>query len=215
MKPSFEEYTADAICRAVNLPGFIEPAWPEREHPTLRIVLMPSFHPEVCITISCGDKGASVSVIVLAERFWAVGPAAGQVTGREEIPMSTETFVGWLKLFETASALVETKGISLDGMTLEWCLVSRHHDQRVKAHVNELRDRSFVAGILDMAWINCKDPRVRNGLSDAASYIGLKFPRQEVAPDPLASRIAVLGSPEARKEYFEILERAKKARSKK
>src|SRR6185312_5642007 len=99
MKLSFEEYTADAICRAMNLPCFIEPAWREREHSTLRVVLKPSLHPEVCITISRTENSASISIVTLAEQFWAKGSAAEIKNSREEISISTETFESWLKLF--------------------------------------------------------------------------------------------------------------------
>src|SRR6185312_60388 len=110
MKLSFEEYTADAICRAMNLPGFIEPGWTEREHPTLRVVLKPSFHPEVCLTISRTDNGASISVIALAEQFWAKGAAAEIRSSREEISISPETFEGWLKLFNKTYVPAEESG---------------------------------------------------------------------------------------------------------
>jgi hypothetical protein len=217
MKLSFEEYTADAICRAMNLPGFIEPAWREREHPTLRIVLKPSFHPEVCLTISRDDRSALISVIALAESFWTQGSSVEIKSSREEFPISTETFGGWLKLFGGTFVPVagSEKVAYADGMSLECGLVSRHVDQQFKSHVSQLPDQSFLGGILDMAWISCKDPAVRDGLSDAASYLGLNFPRQGVPPVPPSSRIAVLGDPEARKEYFEILQRAKEKRAKK
>jgi hypothetical protein len=211
-----EEYTADAICHAVNLSGFVEPAWAEREHPTLRIVLTPSFHPEVCITISRAESGASISVIVLAERFWIIGPAAGIVTNREETSVQMNTFEEWLKLFNTARTYVEEgrKCLCIDGMSLECCLISRVCSQRFKAHVYQLQDGVLLAGVLDFAWRNCKNPRVRNGLSDAACYLGLKFPIQEIPPDPPTSRIAVLGTPEARKEYFEMLQQVIETKAK-
>jgi hypothetical protein len=216
MQQRVEEYTADAICRAVNLSGFMEPAWLELEDPTLRFVFTPSFHPEVCITISVTDRGALLSAIVFAERFWAIGPSAGLIVSREEISVSAEDFASWLKLFSTAKAFLETRrdGVFLDGMSAECCMVSRHFSHRFKTHVYSLPDQSFFGGILDVAWKNCKNPKVRNGLSDVASYLGLHFRREEVPDDPPISQIAVLGTPEARKEYFEMLQEVKGKKSK-
>ncbi|KYF77512.1 hypothetical protein BE20_56615 [Sorangium cellulosum] len=54
-----EQYTADAICNAMGLPAFIERGLPL---PALRLLLMPSFDPEVCITLTgaAGDERLSV-----------------------------------------------------------------------------------------------------------------------------------------------------------
>ncbi len=208
--PFQQEYIADAICRAVNLPGFVEPAWSEREHPTLRILLTPSFHPEVCITISRAGNSCSISVMVLGGRFWVVGPTAGLKSSREQISASTETYEGWLNLFKKACAQAAVKGrvVCIDGMSMECCLVSRQDNQRFKTCVDP-RDHAFLKAILEVAWANCKDPKVRNGLSDAAYYLDLKFPHQEIPPDLPTSQIAILGTPEARKEYFELLQKVK------
>jgi hypothetical protein len=58
----FEEYTNDAICQAMGLESFV-PATPTS---ILRVVLMPSFHPEGCITVQ-PDK---IQVVFLTRQLW-------------------------------------------------------------------------------------------------------------------------------------------------
>jgi len=211
-----QDYTADAICRAMNLSGFIDPAWAGGEYPTLRMVLTPSFDPEVCVTISSQNDHALISIVVLAEQFWAKFPAAVIASSREEISVSAEKFGEWLKLFETASGSIEENGrsVTIDGMISECCLVSRRGVRQFKTQGSQPAVKPFLAEILGVTWNNCSRPRVRNGLSAAACYLDLKFPIQEVPEEPPTSLIAILGTPEGRKEFFAMLEQVKKAKSK-
>jgi len=57
-----EDYTADAICQSMGL-RFIEHSWAQAETPTLRVVLTPSFHPELCITLSRTADAVRLSVV--------------------------------------------------------------------------------------------------------------------------------------------------------
>jgi len=47
-------------------------------------------------------------------------------------------------------------------------------------------------------------------LSQAASYLGIKYPLQELAPSKPITRLAVLGTPEEKNDCFEMLRQAKK-----
>jgi len=210
-----EDYNADAICRAMNLSRFVDPDWRECEFPTLRILLTPSFHPEACITISRQEDRVFVSVDVFTKLFRGKDFAAGR-RGHERISVSAEKYEEWLSLFKTAcvSAATSERFVYLDGMGFESCLVSRVGEQRLKAHASQPANTAFLSGILELVWSNCNDSRVRNVLADAASYVGLKFPRQVDPPLLPTCRIAVLGTPEARKEYFEVLQKVKGKKSK-
>ena len=62
-----EQYTADAICRSMGLDAFA-PSGPS----CVRVVLRPSFHPEVCVTVAetAGSARARMSVVALTEMLW-------------------------------------------------------------------------------------------------------------------------------------------------
>ncbi|KYF50419.1 hypothetical protein BE04_26595 [Sorangium cellulosum] len=62
-----ERYTADAICNAMGLPAFIDPGL---SLPALRLLLMPSFDPEVCITLTGAAGDERLSVVALTESLW-------------------------------------------------------------------------------------------------------------------------------------------------
>ena len=80
-----EHYTADAICQAMGLPGFVEESWTQCDGPTLRLLLKPSFHPELCLTLFREKESTRLSVVALAERFWTqVAAAHGVRTPVEE-----------------------------------------------------------------------------------------------------------------------------------
>jgi hypothetical protein len=62
----FDHYTLDAICEAMGLEAFVPSALPSAPVPTLRVLLMPSFDPEGCITVQ-PDK---IHVVFLTRQLW-------------------------------------------------------------------------------------------------------------------------------------------------
>ncbi len=63
----------------------------------------------------------------------------------------------------------------------------------------------FVSSVIRVAWESCRNPRVRNALGACGRYVDLEFPREPEPPEPEVSRIAVLGTPEARAELLRQL----------
>jgi len=207
-----EDYTSDAICRAMSLSGFIEPSWTEAERPTLRVVLTPSFHPELCITVADGAGGVSLSVVALAEKFSAPRADIHLPTNREQSQLSSSVFQEVSELFQAAHAAFDSsrRYVCVDGMGSESCLVSRAGTQRLHAHVSGQATGRFIARLIDVAWSGGRDPRVRNALARAASYLEIKYPLDVLPPEPLVTRLAVLGTPDDRRDYLEMLRRRKK-----
>jgi hypothetical protein len=208
-----EDYTADAICRTMSLPAFIETHWTGSDVPTLRVVLTPSFHPELCMTFSRNDDSASLSVIALAERFWAQRSEVYLPRDREEVHLPLGTFEDAVTLFQLAHSAFDPdrRYVCCDGMGSESCLVSRAVTQRLHAHVSEQADTGrLVARLIDLAWTGCHLPRVRNALAKVARYLSVEYPLQDVPPAPRVTRLAVLGTAQERHEYFEMLRRHKK-----
>src|SRR6478752_6232784 len=65
-----ENYTSELICKAVGLKGFVEDAWRVGEAPNIRVVLTPSFHPEIVITLNGTDALWRLNVLSAKEQVW-------------------------------------------------------------------------------------------------------------------------------------------------
>ena len=208
-----EEYTADAICRSMSLSGFVEQPWLRAENPTLRIVLTPSFHPELCITLAQRADSTLLSIVTLLEQFWAQKSMVHLPHEREEVELPAAAFVEISALFASAHAMFDPQRrfVCVDGMGSESCLVSRANTQQLEAHVSEQRATGkYVARTIELAWNSCRQHRIRNALAHAAWYLDVKYPLQDVPPSPPITRIAVLGTPEDRRDYFEMLKATQK-----
>jgi hypothetical protein len=203
-----EEYTADAICWAMGLPGFVEQAWMQEVDPTLRVVLTPSFHPELCITLAHSSNGALLSTVVLLEQLWAQRSSVHLPHEREQVSISTAVLDEVLGLFAAAHASFDSQKrcVCVDGMGSESCLVSRAGTQKLDSNIlSDTAVRQFVARLLHVAWNSCCQLRVRNALAQAARYIEMEFPMQIAPPQPHVTRLAVLGTPEERHDFFKQL----------
>lgn len=211
MRP--EDYTADAICRAMSLPCFVENPWTQSDSPTLRVVLTPSFHPELCITFSRSVDSTSLSVVALAVQYWSQHAELYLPSHCDEAHPSLNAFDETVALFRAAHAAFDPdrRYVCIDGMGLETCLVSRAGTQRLSTHVSEQTDTGrLVVRLIDLAWNGCRHPQVRNVLAQAARYLGVEYPLQDVPPAPRVTRLAVLGTAEERHDYLEMLRRRKK-----
>jgi len=209
-----EDYTADSICHSMSLPGFVEQPWLQAEKPTLRVVLTPSFHPELCITLAQRSDSSLLSVVVLLEQFWAQRSLVRLPHEREEVTLPVAASTEILALFSVAHASLdpEKRDICIDGMGSESCLVTKAGTQRLHSHVfSKAAIGQFVAQLVELAWNSCRRPQVRNALARAASYMDVEYPLLDVPREPTITRVAILGTPEARRDYFEMLLRNKRS----
>src|SRR5436305_14108874 len=76
-----KQYPPDVICRSMGLPAFVEPGW---SSPTLRLLLKPSFDPEVCLTLT-GGADARLSEVALAEMLWRQPAPCALPTWSEQV----------------------------------------------------------------------------------------------------------------------------------
>jgi hypothetical protein len=208
-----EDYTSDTICRAMGLSGFVENSWTESEQPFLRVVLTPSFHPEVCITVAPGANVASLSVVALVDQLWARKADVRSSCDDERVDVTPSAFEEVVGLFQAAHAAFNPnrKFVYIDGMRSESCLVSRAHTRRIRAHVSEQQATDkFVARLVEIAWSGCKHPRVRNALAGAAIYLGIKYSLDPLPERKPVTHLAVFGSPEDRRDFLEMLKKQKK-----
>ncbi len=199
-----EDYTPDNICVALGV-GEFAPQWrrglPPRQ---LRVLLTPSRHAEVCITISEIDEAPlSVSVASAREQIWASSFGGGADTALVASSVSFEEIEVALR---GALPIGPQGGIAIDGMQVH--IAYRSLSATVHSSCNPASRESlaaFVAAIIRRTWEACDNVRVRNALANAARYVDLALPVEDVEPEPARTTIAIIGSPQERAELLDAV----------
>lgn len=202
-----EQYTADAICNAMGLPAFIERGLPL---PALRLLLMPSFEPEVCITLTGAAGDARMSVIALTESFWRQPAPCRLSAWRELTEVSASAIADSLADFAAALAATREEAgrmVCIDGMPVEGCHMIETGVERIACHPYRPAVSGFVSKLIRLAWESCSGAGVRNGLAACARYVGTNFPLAELEPAVERSRVLILGNADDRADLLEQLAR--------
>jgi len=202
-----EQYTADAICNAMGLPVFIDQELPL---PTLRLLLMPSFDPEVCITLVGAAGEARISVIALAESLYRQRSPCRLPAWKEEADVSASVIADIFQKFAAAvAAQRETTGrmVCIDGMPVDGYCIAGTGVERIACHPYRPAVSGFVSRLLRVAWEACAGAGVRNGLAACARYVGQNFPLEALPPIAERSRVLILGTSEDRADLLEQLGR--------
>lgn len=200
-----EQYTPDAICKAMGLPAFIDQGLPS---PTLRLLLMPSFDPEVCITLFGASEGARLSVMALAEPFYRQPAPCRMSAWKEQVDVSAGVFADISEDFAAAVAADrETTGrmVCIDGMPIDACLLMGTRVDRIADHPYRPAVSRFVSTFIRIAWEACSGAGVRNGLAQCGRYVGENLPREALPPIAERSRVLILGTAEDRDDLLEQL----------
>ena len=209
-----EDYTADAICRAVSLPSFIEASWVEEPVSSLRVVFTPSFSPEVCVTARQGHDQNQISIKALSQHFWLEKSPHVISFDFEEVAGEPKLFDEISRLFDEARAAMEQRtGICIDGMGVEACLVAQGAVKRFSG--NAIASQSladFVVELINATWTRSQSISVRNALARCAFYVSEDYPVQPLPPQPPVTRLAILGTQDERTDYLEKLEAIRRAR---
>ena len=197
---NLEDYTPDNICRTFGFPGFSDSSFVQLRD-AVRVVLCPSFHPEICITIT----RSLFDVRVFSAMLW-VQPSI------QFIPSFVCTNDGRSDTFASLHAAAwnvtelpasHRKTLCLDGMRYHCAIVQAGEVRHLSGNAicrNELT--TFLPPILIATHESAIDHRIKNGIADAASYMDIDLPRFEV---PTPTRVAVLGTESDRTEYLETL----------
>lgn len=212
---NLESYTPDAICQAMHLGQFIDPRWLTAPATVLRIVLKPSFHPELCLTFEQSGNATFLSTVALAEQLWAHPGEIHRTRFVNEVELPADAFTELSALFEAALAASPPEGryACLDGMSAESCLVTSGLTKQMTGSVTFTPEYAcFVRRVVEMAWTDCHTPRVRNALADAGVYLGLKYPRQDIPAEKPAATVAVLGTIEDKHNFLNTLSQVKRSR---
>ncbi len=202
-----DEYTPDAICQAMGFPEFVDGSCRISPHSWLRVLLMPSFHPEVCVTLAEAGAAPELSVVALASRYWAEGPAGVLAGDREAVPSSPELLASATRALDVLLAGSAGEGGAIDGMSV--AIASMRNDVRaqVQVHSSSLAARAGLGPFLEVVWHGLSGARVRNAVSRCARYLDVSLPEDSEPEQPPVTRILVMGDPGERHELLRALAR--------
>lgn len=192
-------YTADAVCRSMGLAGFLTPTPPS---PSLRVVFLPAFHPEVCMTLSGPADGARLTVVALTESLWRQDVPRRLPAVCETVAVPAGEFRRADEAFSAAFARRDqsTRWVCLDGMRAECGRSAAGEWQRVSGHTHRPPVSGFVARLIRLGWLACRRRAVRNAVAACGRYVDETYP---VEPEPPAVRLLVLGADSARADFYD------------
>ena len=200
-----EQYTDDAVCFAMGLVEFA-PATPGD---VLRLVCRPSFHPEVCVTVTPTDLVA----VALRSSLRAEPSPARMPEIAEHATVSAGDFEGLCAAFE--GALAESRRpprwvVLCDGMMASAVRTLDGRSERCSGHAVHEEEQRFVKRVLAFALSKVRSVQLRNRLSWCGWYVSSQgdpaFPVEpEPSPAPArVSRLLVLGTPEDRASFHSL-----------
>lgn len=121
MRP--DHYTPETICRCIELPGFETDPDITSSGEAIRLLLQPSFHPEVCITFKNGPRESAVSVVAARTMVWHLLNPAPVLAEQDQGEISMECFTHLATALAAASGNQGATSIVLDGMPVNALLM--------------------------------------------------------------------------------------------
>lgn len=203
-------YTSENICRALGLGGFANDWQLAAADQCIRVLLKPSFHREVCISILRKAGEVSVSVVASVSQIWLQDWPVPQLTQVEEDAgiLSELQFTRLSSLLNIAAEPKQAQRfVVIDGMPVHTVLRANREgklnlDQNVACDASY---GSFVAEVIKQTHSAIDSPGIRNALADAATYVGVRIPFDALPPPKDIVRTIVLGSQEETTQLLEAL----------
>jgi hypothetical protein len=204
-----DAYNPDSICWALGV-GPLDPA-PVSTGWVLRVLLQPSFHAEVCVTITADAPSCSAEVVVPTERVSIAGPLP-QFVWRATTELATD-FATDLPL--ALMSPPEREHLMIDGMSFAAVLRTPTDNYEVRGGVSLLDEAGrWIREQLVAVHARIDDPGCRRGLACAGIYVGLALACPESTSPPSSVRVAVLGPTDEREAVVRALSVAQERRAK-
>ena len=189
-------YTPHNLCNALGI-GTPEPVLAQGEHAVLRVLLTPSFQPEICLTVRGTAGDARVDVVAARSQIWhqtGIVPAAAATD-------ADNAAIDQRRLDELCAAArlalrpgVPAGKIILDGVRAHAVLRTPGETLAFDAPLGEHAGLDgLVERLLSLAWDAVALPRLRNAIADQLSS---ERPRFDVPPDKPVFTTMVLGPAE-------------------
>lgn|GEM_PF-1161409 len=204
--------TSENICQAMGMDGFANDWHLASADESIRLLLMPSFAPEVCITFTKAHGAVTARVETPRDQIWLQHWPMPQKT-MTDVATGASNAVEYdrlLHLFELAgNPPPGQRVVILDGMPSH-CIHRKAGERVFDIRKNPAKDGplgNFIGAAIAVAWEAIDGPRVRNALREAGTYVGVRLEKQEVPPDKPLVRTMVLGGHEDAPAILEALEK--------
>ncbi|HEY4329847.1 MAG TPA: hypothetical protein VGN88_08925 [Phycisphaerae bacterium] len=198
-----EDYTDLTICNAMGLSQFDPIGIPD----IIRVLLKPSFHPEACITL----EPTRLYVVALRSQLWSEPVPRLLPQLSEEVVVSAEEFNITVEAFK--GAVAENAGgssLCVDGMP--YSAVYKKQQQMVRTRGNSFGpgEVAFLGGFLRLAHARVSSIHLRNRIAECGRYVDRTFVMESEPELRNTTRILVLGAPEDRADYLDMLRQGTK-----
>jgi hypothetical protein len=205
-----EDYTPETICRLLGLPGFEHDPALQSVQGSMRLLLRPSFHPEVCITLTSCEPEATLEARSPRESIW-------QTQGFAFLPVWTETaqllrvdFDEICRLMLAVPEAERSRGLWIDGMPFSIVMYSGSQSVRLRGQTSDEPYITLINKVFRVCHASIQNPRLRNNVAEAARYVGVSLERALIDAEsdkPLIS-LLILGAEEEKADYFAQLKQA-------
>ncbi|MCE4557195.1 hypothetical protein [Pelomonas cellulosilytica] len=199
-----DAYTPDAICKSMGMPSFEEDPDCSCAAEAIRLLLKPSFHPEICITFADGK----VSVVCARFMIWHQFEPSPMLTDRDRGAVPPAVAASLISSMTPVVHPGAVPGITIDGMPTD-LLHFRSGSVALRVGGNAGRKGNFsgfIAQAIATAWEHISNPYCRNSLAQAGEYVNRSLPRDVEPPQRKPTiETRVLGSSEDRAELLAAL----------
>jgi hypothetical protein len=205
----FDDYTPDTICVAMGLKGLKDDVSLNSADESLRVLLTPSFSPEICATLVLRKEHVALDCRAFATMLWHAPTAA------DRPPLLIEAASIQRAEFTNLAARLcsvrqgverEAKKRVVDGMEAHIVLYSPAGVVGVSANVGGSDVLlKYVADFISAIYETLPRGRCRNAVAQAARYVDLVLPLDELETPKSITQILMLGEPELKKELIDRL----------
>jgi hypothetical protein len=196
-----DAYTDDVICNAMGL-GQFEPPGVSR---AIRLLLKPSFHPEVCVTL----EPTVFHVVALRSMLWREQIPTRLPEFAQAVAALSAQFETSIESFHRAATeyAAESKRICLDGMSFSALLRTDNERTTFCGHPSGVEQKAFVAEFLQRAHAMASSVHLRNRIAQCGLYVDSAFTIEPEPESPDTTHMMILGATEDRADYFNSLRR--------
>jgi hypothetical protein len=199
---NLEQYTADAVCRAMGIPRFADTTDLRNDDTTMRIVLRPSFTPEVCLTLTDGTAAVST----LYEMLWHQPIPCTLPSVQQSFLITADQQSSFAKSLRDAVHEIrkdERMVIICDGMSFDAAWYNDGSIDQVSTHVTGQHVEHLISSLIQFAFAGANHDLIRNNLANCGRYVGLDLPIEKTMFDTSKKmNIGVFGTPDDRADLI-------------
>ncbi|MGI9410686.1 MAG: hypothetical protein ACR2OV_11470 [Hyphomicrobiaceae bacterium] len=171
--------TPDEVCQALGLPGFVTEWMPGMPRQELRVLLLPTFHPEICMEF-CENEGTTMVTVTCAKSKISPFEPPSPALVDQDSGALVDTSIAELEA-SLRNALIEPDALTQgrDGMdinifwrTLRAGLIVQFANSSQHPVLG-----AFVAQLIPQAYLAIKCSACKDSLAEAGVYVELDLGR--------------------------------------